>query len=235
MTQPIDTIQIQWLGRTEYLTAWEQQKRLVQQVGAGELPHQLLLLEHPPTITFGRKGKPEHLLLTEEQLAAEGITRYDVDRGGDVTYHGIGQLVGYPILNLRQLQTNYPDPSRYLRDVEQTLIDTLKQFHIDGWRYPGYTGVWVHHLGDKIDDSPIPEPHKIAAIGVKFNGNGVSSHGFALNIDPNMAHFDAIIPCGIHEHNVTSMVQLGVSTTVFDVAQVVIEAFTAVFNLSHTP
>ncbi len=198
----MNTIEVRWLGRLAYTAAWDMQKSLVQQVGNGEAADQLLLLEHPPTYTFGRKGKAAHLLYSEAQLAAEQIAIHHVDRGGDVTYHGPGQLVGYPIINLRRWQSDYPNPTHYLRSLEQTIITTLAQFDIAGWQYPGYTGVWVHRV---TAASPLPEPYKIAAIGAKFNGNGVSSHGFALNVAPQMAHFDGIIPCGISEHSVTCM------------------------------
>ena len=216
---------VRWLGQVDYTTAWEYQKTIVEQVGRGEQPQQLLLLEHPPTYTFGRKGRADHLLLTDQQQAEQKIATYWVDRGGDITYHGPGQLVGYPILDLKNQQKDWPNPSRYLRQLEQTIIDTLAHFHINGWRYPNYTGVWVHQF------APLPEPRKIAAIGVKFNGNGVSSHGFSLNVSPNMAHFDGIIPCGITEHSVTSMAQLtNTNYTVQSVLPHYIGLFAEIFN-----
>jgi lipoyl(octanoyl) transferase len=194
-------LEIQWLNQVEYTTAWEQQKAIVAAKTADpHTPDYLLLLEHPPTYTLGRRGKLEHLLLSEAELAERGFALHWVDRGGDITYHGPGQLVGYPLLDLQQWYAAHgngrPDLIHYLRNLEETLIRTLAHFGIPSWRYDGYTGVWT--------DSP-RGPEKIAAIGVKINVNGISSHGFALNVNPNLAHFDHIIPCGISDHGVTSM------------------------------
>jgi lipoate-protein ligase B len=197
---------VEWLGRVDYQTAWDMQRQLVAEasVPATDAPHRLLLLEHPPTYTLGRRGKLDNLLLTEDELSAENISVFHVDRGGDITYHGPGQLVGYPILNLRKLHNSEtPDLHRYLRDLEQTIIDTLAQFGIEGWRFPGYTGVWVRESAEKDTD-----PSKIAAIGVKVSGSGITSHGFALNVAPNHDHFNGIIPCGIVDHGVASMVRM---------------------------
>ena len=192
-----------------------------------DFPHQLLLLEHPPTYTLGRRGKLDHLLLNEAQLDEAGFTLRWVDRGGDITYHGPGQLVGYPIFNLKRLfaQHGYlrPDLHLYLRDLEEVIIQTLVQFGIDGWRYDGYTGVWV--------DSP-RGPEKIAAIGIRVNTKGVSSHGFALNVQPDLSHFQHIIPCGIQEHGVTSMSQIlarPLATT--ELIQPILTAFSQIFSV----
>ncbi|MGB1252988.1 MAG: lipoyl(octanoyl) transferase LipB, partial [Candidatus Promineifilaceae bacterium] len=189
--------------------------------------HRLLLLEHPPTYTFGRRGKLDNLLFNENELAQQGITTHWVDRGGDVTYHGPGQLVGYPILNLARLQDrDFPDVHRYLRDIEEVIITTLGQLSIEAWRYPGYTGVWVNeqHNGQQA-------PHKIAAIGVKVSGKAISSHGFALNVNPNLAHFAGIIPCGISEHPVTSVAQHGQRLTVADIVPQIVMSFGRIFDL----
>ncbi len=195
---------VEWLGRVDYESAWNLQKQRVQQLAKNpDEPDRLLLLEHPPTFTFGRRASLDNLLFSEQKLEDEGITTHWVDRGGDVTYHGLGQLVGYPIINLRRLQNRaQPDLHRYLRDLEQTIIDTLTAFNVAAWRYPGYTGVWVDQVAT---DSGVSEPHKIAAIGIKVSGDGISSHGFALNVNVNLAHFGGIIPCGIEEHPVTSL------------------------------
>jgi len=221
-------INVQWVGQVNYDTAWEWQKALVAaRAAAPELPDTLLLLEHPPTFTLGRRGTLDHLLLNQAELDAAGFTLRWVDRGGDITYHGPGQLVGYPILNLKQLFArrgfDRPDLHQYLRDVEEVIIRALAGFGIRGWRYDGYTGVWV--------DGP-SGPEKIAAIGIKVSGSGISSHGFALNVNPNLAHFTHIIPCGIQEHGVTSMSQLlsqPFSTT--DLLQPISDAFCEVFEL----
>jgi lipoyl(octanoyl) transferase len=198
------SVQVEWLGRMSYGDAWEWQKQLVVEQMMAILPDRLLLLEHSPVYTLGRSGKMENLLLDEQQRAEQGIELFAVDRGGDITYHGPGQLVGYPILNLGRVYGarqfgGRPDVHRYLRDLEEILIQTLAACGVDGWRYDGYTGVWV---------STAAGPSKIAAIGVKVNHRGITSHGFALNVNPNLSHFAGIVPCGIREHGVTSLAEL---------------------------
>jgi len=193
-----------WIGQIDYDAAWDRQKEMVTaRVDSPDLLDEVLLLEHPPTYTLGRSGKLDHLLLSETELDAAGFTVRWVDRGGDITYHGPGQLVGYPILNLKRLfhlqGFDKPDLHRYLRNLEEVIIVALAEFGITGWRYDGYTGVWV----DRPDG-----PRKIAAIGVRVNVKGISSHGFALNVNPDMSHFGHIIPCGISEHGVVSMAEM---------------------------
>ncbi len=173
------------LGMVEYQEAWEKQQRLAEacrQDGCGRL----LLLEHPPTYTFGVRGKEEHLLLDEGALAEVGAAVHRVDRGGDVTFHGPGQLVGYPILDLRRWRQG---PVWYVRALEQVLIEALSGFGIAAGRSEGRPGVWV---GNK----------KIAAIGVRVS-RGVTSHGFALNVDPDLQFFSHIIACGLPDATVT--------------------------------
>ena len=192
----------EWLGQTDYLEAWDKQKELVAEHRAeAETLDKLLFVEHPPTYTLGSSGKKEHLLIDDAQLSTEGISVYKVNRGGDITYHGPGQLVAYPIFNLRRRSKaqGYSKFSvhQYVRDLEEVIIQTIAPFGLSGWRYPGYTGVWV---------GPESDPRKIAAIGINVS-RGISSHGFALNISPNMTHFDYIVPCGIQEHGVTSLAQ----------------------------
>src|SRR5207237_291759 len=146
----------------------------------------------------------------------------ETDRGGDVTYHGPGQLVGYPILNLRA-EPHQPDLHRYLRNLEETLIRTVAEFGIAADRFPGYTGVWIGR------DTASPE--KIAAIGVKAS-HWITQHGFALNVNPDLSHFDRIIPCGIHEYGVTSLSHLlGRTITVEEVIEPLLSAFADVFGL----
>jgi lipoyl(octanoyl) transferase len=198
------SVQVEWLGRMSYGDGWEWQKQLVAEQMTGISPDRLLLLEHSPVYTLGRSGKLENLLLDEQQRAEQGIELFAVDRGGDITYHGPGQLVGYPILNLGRVYGTQqfggrPDVHRYLRDLEEIIIQTLAGYGVAGWRYDGYTGVWV---------STAVGPRKIAAIGVKVNHRGITSHGFALNVHPNLSHFAGIVPCGIREHGVTSMAEL---------------------------
>lgn len=190
-------VAVHWLGQVEYLAAWERQKLEAARVAQGAAGV-LLLLEHPPTYTLGRRGQLEHLLLDEAARAQAGIAIHHVDRGGDITYHGPGQLVGYPILNLKRVQGRAtPDLPRYVRDLEQVLIETLAVLGVAGRRYPGYTGVWVVDAAGELV--------KMAAIGVKVSAQGISSHGFALNVNPNLAHFEGIVPCGIRGHGVTSL------------------------------
>ncbi|TMF25501.1 MAG: lipoyl(octanoyl) transferase LipB, partial [Chloroflexi bacterium] len=157
-------MEVRRLGLVPYPEAWALQNRLADARRAGLAPDTLILLEHPHTYTIGRSGTRDHVFLTESELAARGITCLDVDRGGDVTYHGPGQLVGYPIFDLGP----QPDVGRYLRNLEDCLIETLADFGIAAGRLSGYTGVWI---GDR----------KIAAIGVKVS-QGVTTHGFALNV-----------------------------------------------------
>ena len=222
------TIKVKWLGQIDYDMAWDLQKEMVAaRVKNRELGDELLLLQHPPTYTLGRSGKLDHLLLTNEELDKQGFTVRWVDRGGDITYHGPGQLVGYPILNLKRFFQSAGfdrlDLHRYLRDLEEIIIQALAAFDIAAWRYDGYTGVWVD-----CSDSP----RKIAAIGVRVNAKGISSHGFALNVAPNLNHFDHIIPCGISEHGVVSMAEIlkrPLSTT--DLLQPITEAFSQVFAI----
>lgn len=178
------------LGVVEYEEAWEEQKRLAEgcrRDGRGRL----LLLEHPPTYTFGVRGREENLLLDPEALADIGAAVHRVDRGGDVTFHGPGQLVGYPILNLERWRQG---PVWYVRALEQVLIDSLSEFGIVGERSPGRPGVWVGSA-------------KIGAIGVRVS-RGITSHGFALNVDPDMRYFSHIIGCGLPDATATSMAQL---------------------------
>jgi lipoyl(octanoyl) transferase len=200
------------LGRLDYARALEMQADLVAQRKRGEIPDHLLLLEHPHVITLGRNGHMENLLATEEVLSRSGIQFHPTDRGGDITYHGPGQLVGYPILDLRDWKR---DVGAYVRSVEQLLIDTLADFGIAAGRIQGCTGVWVEHA-------------KIAAIGVHIS-RWVTSHGFALNVNTDMSYFQYIVPCGLTKP-VTSMAQLGVQTNLQEVSERLAEHFRRVFE-----
>jgi lipoate-protein ligase B len=198
-----------------YTTAWDLQKQLVAARVAGEIPDTLLLLEHPHVYTLGRSGHAENVLLDEAALAAAGAELFWVDRGGDVTYHGPGQLVGYPIVHLARFGK---DTHAHLRRIEEVLIGALAEFGLEGRRDPEYTGVWV---GEE----------KIAAIGVRVS-RWVTSHGFALNVDPDLTYFANIIPCGIRHKGVTSLARLlqrSVSRTEAEAA--VIRHFEAVFDV----
>jgi lipoate-protein ligase B len=219
-------VEVSWLGQIPYAGAWSLQQRLAVARADGRIPDRLLLLEHPPVYTMGRSARPEHLLLDEAARTAEGIELHVVDRGGDITYHGPGQLVGYPILDLRAVAAAqgraHPDLHRYLRDLEEMLIAVLAGLGIAARPFPGYTGVWVDESG---------RPEKIAAIGVKVSSRGISSHGFALNVAPNLDHFAGIVPCGIAEHGVTSIAALrGQAPPLVDLIAPVSEAFAQQFN-----
>jgi|SRR5579884_1167731 len=187
--RPLPPLRVARLGSIDYQEAWDLQQRLAEQRGADEIPDTLLLLEHPHTYTLGRKGKRRHILLTPRQLKRRGIAVYDVDRGGDVTYHGPEQLVGYPILKLPPDRLDYV---RYIRDVERALLLAVRDRGVPARLKEGYSGVWI---GDD----------KICAIGVKVDARGVTSHGFALNVNTDLSYFEHIIPCGITDKGVTSL------------------------------
>lgn len=185
--------QVIHLGRMAYGPAWEIQRAVGQKVRLGQIPDTLLLVEHAPVYTVGRgaRGSLANLVWDDARRQAEGIELYEVDRGGDITYHGPGQIVGYPILDLTR---HGRDLHGYLRALEEALILTLKRFAIQAGRLPPHTGVWVGH-------------EKVAAIGVKAS-HWITQHGFALNVDPDLSHFTGIIPCGIQDKGVTSMARL---------------------------
>ncbi len=185
-----------WLGRVEYLAAWRLQEAVAARVRAGD-GERLLLLEHDPVYTIGRRGTTEHLLASPQELRAAGAAVYRVDRGGDITYHGPGQLVGYPIVRLGDA----PDLVRYVRAIEGALVDALASYGVTGRTERGKTGVWVHP-----PDSSAPA--KIAAIGVRVS-RGVTTHGFALNVATDLAAFARMIPCGF-AHDAASLAQFGV-------------------------
>ncbi|MFZ0548703.1 MAG: lipoyl(octanoyl) transferase LipB [Candidatus Promineifilaceae bacterium] len=226
-------IDIEWHGRVAYQTAWDLQKRLVSERKENPaLPGKLLLLEHPPTYTLGRNGQIDNLLLTEQQLAERGIGLYRVERGGDITYHGPGQLVGYPILNLRQVYNGFGlgRVREYVTDIEELLIQTLDQFGIIGIRHDHHRGVWVNTATGTSSGLA-----KIAAIGVRISG-GISSHGFALNVAPNLDYFNGIIPCGINDLGVTSMAaQRNRDIAIQEVLPHLTTAFNHTFTTTQTP
>lgn len=204
------------MGRIGYGEALALQARLVEQRKRGEIPDQLLLLEHPHVITMGRNGHRENLLAGEDLLARAGVSFFPTDRGGDVTYHGPGQLVGYPIFDLREWKR---DVVAYVRAVEQALIDTLAEYGIAAGRVPKLTGVWVNGA-------------KIAALGVHIS-RWVTSHGFALNVHTDLKYFQYIVPCGL-TRPVASMAQLGVRAALPEVAASVARHFGRVFDCELT-
>lgn len=210
-------LNIRQLGRIGYAAAFELQQSLVEQRKQGLIGDQFLLLEHPHVITMGRNGHMSNVLAHEDLLARAGIAFHPTDRGGDVTYHGPGQLVGYPILDLRDWKR---DVGAYVRALEQTIIDTLADFGIAAGRIPRLTGVWV-------DD------RKIAAIGVHIS-RWVTSHGFALNVHTDLSYFQYIVPCGL-TRPVTSMAQLGVNATLAEVSRVLAGHFERIFVAGQAP
>ena len=178
------------LGTAEYQWAWELQRRLAREISEAMRPNTMLLLEHPPVYTKGRLGRPDHLLLSPAELANKGICLYDTDRGGQITYHGPGQLVAYPVVDLRQ----WGGPLKYVRTLEQAIIATLRDFQIDAEAIDGLTGVWAENA-------------KLAAIGVKIS-RGVAYHGLSINVNTDLSYYDHIVPCGIDDRPMTSMAQL---------------------------
>lgn len=205
------------LGRIGYGEALELQRRLVGQRQQGRIPDQLLLLEHPHVVTLGRGGDKSHLLASEEALRRAGVSFYHTDRGGDITYHGPGQVVGYPILDLREWKR---DVTAYVRAVEQVLIGMLAEFGITAGRIAGKTGVWV-------------EGAKVAAIGIHIS-RWVTSHGFALNLTTDLSYFGYIVPCGL-PNPVTSMAELGCRASWEEVTAAIVRNFGRVFEREMVP
>jgi lipoyl(octanoyl) transferase len=238
------------LGMVEYGQAWRLQKRLAGEVAAGERPAALLLLEHPHTFTFGRRGKPENLLWSEKQLAEKGIQVHWVDRGGDVTYHGPGQLVGYPIFPLNPKlnttnegssggKTQKVDVLGYIRKLEAALISALADLGVASGQLDGLSGVWVQpHVPSRCLYCPPDmrqKPAKIAAIGLKVDANGISSHGFSLNVAPDMSYWEGIIGCGLPDHPLTCLADILEPTpNMEDVLEAVIQSFERAFNYQMT-
>ena len=217
------------MGRVGYGEALELQARLVEERRRGEIGDTIVLLEHPPVITLGVKtrGKPTNIIASAETLAAEGVSVFETGRGGDITYHGPGQLVGYPILDLRPDRC---DVHRYVRDLEEVLALAIGEFGIEGRRIEGLTGVWV---------GPQGREEKIAAIGVRIS-RWITSHGFALNVATDLRHFRLIVPCGIADRGVTSIERVlaaregakaeNKAVQMSGVEDAVVRAFDRVFN-----
>ena len=204
-----DQIFVQNMGRKSYKAVWDLQIKMQQQRIRGEIEDTLILVEHDPVYTLGKNADKDHLLQSRD----ESVDVFNIERGGDITFHGPGQLVGYPILDLSNYKKSV---SWYMRTLEQVLIDTLIEFKIIAKRNDGLTGVWV---GDE----------KIAALGVRIS-RWVTMHGFALNMNPDLSFYDGIIPCGIFDHGVTSMEQLlGKTQNNDNVKNVVIKKFNKYF------
>jgi lipoyl(octanoyl) transferase len=221
---------VRYLGLVPYQQAWDLQNQLASQIAEGLLPSTLLLLEHPHTFTFGSSGKITNLLWSEAELKHRRVEVHWVDRGGDVTYHGPGQLVGYPLvpLNMSGLVNSQPssveavpraDYIGYLRKLEQVLILALDLFGVKADRLKKLTGVWVNGA-------------KIAAIGVKVDSHGITRHGFALNVSPDMRYWEGIIGCGLQGYSATSLADLVSSLpSMQEVMSAIIVAYEKVFDV----
>jgi lipoyl(octanoyl) transferase len=206
----MNKVEFQDMGRVRYGEAWDFQTSIFEEIVATKLQnrknperqeptsHHLLFVEHPPVFTLGKSGKIDHLLIDEAKLAAEGIEYYPVNRGGDITYHGPGQIVGYPLLDLDHFFT---DIHKYLRFLEEVIIKTLADYGLSAGRSDGETGVWL--------DAGTPFARKICAMGVKAS-RWTTMHGFAFNVNTDLKHFSFIVPCGISDKAVTSLhIELG--------------------------
>jgi len=219
------------LGRISYKTAWDIQQAIQSRIIEEKLeerrsgtsvqrsPDALLFVEHPHVFTLGKSGKMDHLLADEQRLAFLGAEFFRNDRGGDITYHGPGQIVGYPIMDLDR---HFTDIHRYLRTLEEVAIRTCADFGIEAGRIEGLTGVWIKDA-------------KICAFGVKCS-RWVTMHGFAFNVDPNLNYFDAIVPCGIRDHSVTSLAkELGYHPGLDQVKDRLLTHFSELFQLESKP
>jgi lipoate-protein ligase B len=214
----MNSLKIQDAGVLDYLSAWNLQNQIAATIALRQHPATLLLLEHPHTFTFGRKGQADHLLWDEAEQARRGITVHWVDRGGDVTYHGPGQLVAYPLLKL----TN-TDHVGYIRKLEQVILLALSRLGLTAELVTGLSGVWVSGKRAK--------PDKIAAIGVKVDANNITRHGFSLNVAPQMDYFDGILACGLRDCGAISLAELLPTTPAMSlVKQEVAQAFSVIFD-----
>lgn len=206
---------VEQFGRLDYAAALALQQERVAARKAAAIPDTLLLLEHPPVYTLGRNARRENVLVSEAFLRSRGASIFETDRGGDVTYHGPGQLVGYPIIDLSQHRR---DITWYMRSLEEVLIRVAAEYGIEAGRTPGVAGVWVGQ-------------EKLAALGVHIS-RWVTSHGFAFNVSTDLGYFDWIVPCGLREKGVTSLEKLlGRPVRMESVSERVIEQFGAVFGL----
>jgi lipoyl(octanoyl) transferase len=233
-------VQFSDLGQMGYQQAWDLQESLLQKnvkikslknslpavagfshPEATNTSHHFLLVEHPPVYTIGKSGKIEHVLISEEERRRKNIDFFYTNRGGDITFHGPQQIVGYPILDLERF---YTDIGRYLRNLEEVIINTLNEYGLRGERSPGETGVW-------LDPGVKGKERKICALGVRCS-RWVTMHGFAFNVNTNLSYFDYIIPCGIQNKQVTSLQkELGAFIDFEEAKQKVKRNFEAVFNV----
>ncbi|MCK4905547.1 lipoyl(octanoyl) transferase LipB [bacterium] len=235
----LEHLNILSLGLKDYQETYKIQKELVKQRAAGQIPDTLLLVEHPPVFTIGRNGGRENILVSSIKLEKEGIKVHEIDRGGDITYHGPGQIVGYPIIDLK----NYgKDIHLYLRMLEEVIIKLLEKFNIKAKRIKGMTGVWVRPVrdrspfGDRTSRSNIGvssngvDDKKIASIGIRVS-KWVTCHGFALNVDPNIKHFAMINPCGLGKSMTSMKEQLnGRCPEREKIEEILVECFRKIFS-----
>lgn len=213
-------LQVRRLGLVEYRDGLELQRQFQEARKAGVVPDTLLLLEHPPVLTLGRGARQTNIIAPAERLAALGVETFDTDRGGDVTYHGPGQIVGYPLLHLGP---GKQDVRKYVRSIEELMIRTVGEFGITATRIEKWPGVWV-------EKSRRGGPRKIAALGVHLS-RWYTKHGFALNVAPELSHFELIVPCGIREAGVTSIAdETGVTQRLSDVEAALMHHARAVFD-----
>jgi len=215
----MNTLNVYKIGLIPYKTALDLQMRLLEKRKNGEIGDTLLLLEHPPTFTIGRKGHKEHLLINEKYLLDRGIHFEEISRGGDITFHGPGQLVGYPIIDLN---TKGRDVHKYLRGLEELIVSVLEDIDIEANRIEGLTGVWV-------------KGHKIASIGVGVK-RWITYHGFALNVNTDLSYFDMIVPCGIPDVKMTSIagwLNKEDAMPIEDIEEDVIKAFIKTFEFDN--
>ena len=233
-TQPDKTVYVSHLGLIDYQQAWNYQEELFAETVRRKVenrkqekstplttPNYLLFCQHPHVYTLGKSGHPEHLLLNERELAQHQARFYRINRGGDITYHGPGQIVGYPILDLDHFFT---DIHRYLRLLEEAVIRTLADYGVVAGRIEGLTGVWLDYVEQK-------NPRKICAMGVKAS-RWVTMHGFALNINTNLHYFSHIVPCGIPDKAVTSLAQeLGEPQKIEEVEERLLEHLADIFEM----
>lgn len=230
--------EIEDLGLIDYDSAWKLQEQYANEIAEGKRKPTLLLLEHPHVYTFGRKGNAENLLWNETQLKEKGISTFWVDRGGDVTYHGPGQLVGYPLIPLGKLDNENKisnvDYVGYIRSLEKMLIGVLMGYGVASGQVKGKTGVWVqadvHSKCLRCKPQDKQKPAKIVAIGVKVDARGISRHGFALNVNPEMEYWQGIIPCGLDEPVVSLADLLPQAPDMQNVKEKVTKAFCTAFE-----
>lgn len=217
MSGAVSHVHVRWLGEVPYAETHALQEALVDRRLRDEIGDTLLLLEHRPVLTLGRAAKADNVLLSREALAARGVDLFETGRGGDVTYHGPGQLVGYPIV---KLSPDKQDVRKYVASLEQTMIDVAATYGLEAGRVEGLNGAWV-------------QDRKIGAVGVRIS-RWVTMHGFALNVTTNLDHFSLIVPCGIRDRGVTSLShELGRTVAMTEARERVVRAFTTFYGATY--